>query len=212
METPKSYKRNLENKIITDEMLGKAIYSVNKRAKNCRDKAREYRRINRRNYFGDYYGYISKYNEKQIEYYSMKKELLEIVDPICIHVEKYPNRVRVYSNEVENYEELYLEKELAEEIVWTNYFYDEEKDERVFFFDYYDVENPNVFYYLYYQVSSFCFHSPIDSPEDYPDLEVVYLDDNIITEGMDIQDLLSLDFVKKILKLIRTNDFEYVKD
>lgn len=37
MKTPKSFSDNLKKKIITEDMLGACIYSVNKRAKNFRD-------------------------------------------------------------------------------------------------------------------------------------------------------------------------------
>lgn len=43
MKTPKRFTDNLKNRVITKEMLGVALYSVNKRAKNCRDKERSYR-------------------------------------------------------------------------------------------------------------------------------------------------------------------------
>ena len=42
MQTPKEYIKNLNNKIITDEMLSDALFSVNKRAKNWRDKKNQY--------------------------------------------------------------------------------------------------------------------------------------------------------------------------
>lgn len=37
METPRIYSRNIKKGIITRDMLEAALYSVNKRAKNCRD-------------------------------------------------------------------------------------------------------------------------------------------------------------------------------
>lgn len=41
MKTPKEYRDNLLNHIITKQMLVDCLYSVNKRAKNYRDKERE---------------------------------------------------------------------------------------------------------------------------------------------------------------------------
>ena len=38
MKTPKEYQDNLKKKIITEEMLADCLYSVNKRAKNYRNK------------------------------------------------------------------------------------------------------------------------------------------------------------------------------
>ena len=43
MKTPKEYRDNLLNHIITKQMLVDCLYSVNKRAKNYRDKEREQR-------------------------------------------------------------------------------------------------------------------------------------------------------------------------
>lgn len=44
MRTPAAWTKNIRNGIITDEMLEAALFSVNKRAKNYRDKKREYSR------------------------------------------------------------------------------------------------------------------------------------------------------------------------
>ena len=43
MKTPKEYRDNLLNHIITKQMLVDCLYSVNKRAKNYRDKERKQR-------------------------------------------------------------------------------------------------------------------------------------------------------------------------
>lgn len=43
MKTPKEYTKNLNNHIITEDMFCDCLYSVNKRAKNFRDKAQSYR-------------------------------------------------------------------------------------------------------------------------------------------------------------------------
>lgn len=54
MKTPEEYTKNLKKGIITDEMLNQCLYSVNKRAKNYRDR--------KKGYYGDY------------QYYSMEKK------------------------------------------------------------------------------------------------------------------------------------------
>ena len=43
MQTPKEYTKNIKNKLLTTNMVIECLFSVNKRAKNCRDKEREYR-------------------------------------------------------------------------------------------------------------------------------------------------------------------------
>ena len=65
METPKEYSKNLKNNILTTEMLIDCLFSVNKRAKNCRDKEREYRDKFRGCRYGDKYGTEEKYREKK---------------------------------------------------------------------------------------------------------------------------------------------------
>ena len=53
MRTPKEYTDNLKKKTITESMLLDCLYSVNKRAKNYRDKERGYRQY----YRGNRYAY-----------------------------------------------------------------------------------------------------------------------------------------------------------
>ena len=43
MRTPKNYTQLVNDKKITNEMIAECIYSVNKRAKNHRDKIRKYK-------------------------------------------------------------------------------------------------------------------------------------------------------------------------
>lgn len=57
MRTPKEYTNNIKNHIITKQMLLDCLYSSNKRAKNWRDKEREYR------HSYDYYGNEEKARE-----------------------------------------------------------------------------------------------------------------------------------------------------
>ena len=66
MRTPKEYSDNLKKAIITDEMVSDVLYSYSKRAKNYRDKIREYREKERSShYFYDCYNNIEKFNEKK---------------------------------------------------------------------------------------------------------------------------------------------------
>lgn len=41
MKTPTKFAKNLKNNIVTFEMFIGALYSINKRAKNCRDRVRD---------------------------------------------------------------------------------------------------------------------------------------------------------------------------
>jgi hypothetical protein len=56
------------------------------------------------------------------------------------------------------------------------------------------------------------FHSPITeeiAKKSYPDLKIEKIDDNFYTEGKEIEELLSVQFVNKLIELVKTNKFEY---
>ena len=79
MRTPKEYTDNLQKKIITENMLLDCLYSVNKRAKNYRDKEREYRQYYRRNrYAYDEYGNIDRCQEMKEQKYIEENGLCSI--------------------------------------------------------------------------------------------------------------------------------------
>lgn len=63
-------------------MLCSALYSVNKRAKNYRDKKREYK-----HYRYAKYDYAGQSEEKEKELYKLKSDLLTVLRPVCIHKE-----------------------------------------------------------------------------------------------------------------------------
>ena len=106
MKTPKEYANNVKNGIITTKMLSDCIFSVNKRAKNWRDKEHQYRG----KYSDDWYGTVDKARENKEMYYSQKEMLLTPIKPKCIHRENTSrsHRVRYFDYEPE-YDELYGE-------------------------------------------------------------------------------------------------------
>ena len=96
MRTPKEYTNNIKNHIITKQMLLDCLYSSNKRAKNWRDKEREYR------HSYDYYGNEEKAREQKNAYYEQKDIMLSILHPVCIHKELLGyERRRIYDYEDE---------------------------------------------------------------------------------------------------------------
>jgi len=104
METPKEYKKNIANGIVTPDMLGSCTYSVNKRAKNKRDNIRELKRRcwqNRRNYI--YCDAIDKSiareEDSMYDYYDMKDYFLSLLQPEKIHHMRYPKYDR-YGEEI----------------------------------------------------------------------------------------------------------------
>ena len=103
MRTPKEYTDNLKKKTITESMLLDCLYSVNKRAKNYRDKERGYRQYYRGNrYAYDKYGNVDRCQVMKEEYYSQKEKLLSVLEPTCIHKEFIGyKRIRIYDYEPE---------------------------------------------------------------------------------------------------------------
>ena len=83
MKTPKEYRDNLLNHIITKQMLVDCLYSVNKRAKNYRDKEREQRAYSRCHRYVDNSAFIKGAREVSYERY--------IVASFDTHL--YPQRV-----------------------------------------------------------------------------------------------------------------------
>ena len=205
MKTPKQYTQNIKNKVITMEMLSDCLYSVNKRAKNCRDQARSYG-----NSWSRYAaGYESSYREKEEEYYSMKEKMLKLLHPVCIHHEIFGyERIRTYSYE-KNYYKRYERARREGKVVWTNSYYDYETDMEIEFFDVEDRSKPRERYYLFYELLDHSYHTPIrkDDIESYPELQVVELDGKLITHGCDETKLVSVQFVKKLIDLIKSGNF-----
>lgn len=203
MRTPKEYAENLKNGIITEAMLLDCLYSANKRAKNYRDKAREYRAYYRSNrYAYDKYGNVDKCTEKKAEYYRQKEKLLSILTPTCIHREIAGyERIRIYDYDPEY-------KKHQDDFVWENCFYDYASESEVWFGDIEDESHPKYRYYLFYDLNETkTFHSPIkESDVGKYDLEVITID-QLETAGHDVSDLISNQFVRKVLDLIDSKNY-----
>lgn len=199
MRTSKEYEKNIKSGIITQSMLRDCLYSVNKRAKNCRDKEREYKRCR---YYK--YGSIERYHEKKEQYYVQKEILLSVLKPICIHKELYGyERRRIYEYEPDY--EMHLH-----EYVWENCYWDGDIGDEVWFGDIELKDCPLYHYYLFYDMGERSFHTPINEMdvEKYPELKVVTID-QIITYGNEILELASTQFVKKVIALIQSGQYQY---
>ena len=202
MKTPKLYSDLLKKKQLTTEMIAECIYSVNKRAKNYRDKVREYRKSPYHSHLQDN---IDNAMAKKVEYYGMKEELLKPFTPTVIHKQFVKNTKRVYSYE-EDYQKLLVEKE--GDIIWKGNYFDHEQNTRIHFFDY-QTEN---FYFFYYEIGGFSFHKPINEVEAIKSgLNIVEIDENFKTYGRNIEDLLSVPFVRKVLNLLNSGDYTIVE-
>ena len=214
MKTPKEYSRNLANGIITPDMLRDCLFSTNKRAKNCRDQERAYRNG------WDYYDNEEKYREKKEEYYRQKELLLTLLKPQCIHKELLGyERRRIYDYETDYQEHLkagdfvrqnrYFERDIEDS---GSYEYDDfynQEGHWVYFGDVELKDKPRYHYYLFYDMGQNSFHSPI-AEEDIAnyDLPVIAID-HLDTHGHEITDLISAQFVKKVLSLIESGKYKY---
>ena len=182
MRTPKEYVTNLQNGIITEQMLADCLYSVNKRAKNYRDAAR--------------YSQYDTVRQEMNKFYQYKEALLEYIDPICIHQQPIGRfRMRIY-----DYEEEYGSHPTRDR-VWENEYYNYEDDRFVEFYDI-EVGDERYLYFLYYEVGNRSFHTPISNPEQYG-LPIVKINSDFQTYGADVADLISPQFVVKVIHCLQ---------
>ena len=207
MRTPKKYNDLIKNKEITNQIIAECIYSVNKRAKNYRDKIKDY---NQAGFYKYKENNIENAKEQKEKYYSMKDDLLLNFSPKLIH-KKYDGekRQRVYSYQ-KNYAKLYNEK--INDIVWENSYYDYDRNKEVDFFDY-SLGEKKYSYFLYYEIGEYSFHTPIteERVEKNTQLEIKEIDENFQTHGADIVDLLSTQFVQKVIDLLDSGDYTIIE-
>lgn len=58
------------------------------------------------------------------------------------------------------------------------------------------------------------FHTPVkqeDIKKDYPHLKIENIRNDFYTVGKEIQELLSVQFVNKLIRLVESDDFEYIE-
>lgn len=196
MKPPKEYLKNLKNHTITEKMLSDCLFSINNRALNSRDNEHKYT-----HYIPDPYGNANKYRKKKQEYYSMKKVLLSILEPSHIQKGEVLQRKRTYDYE-EGYEEI-LE---SGNYVNNSGFYDPDRKEHVEFV----VQMiPQTVYYLVYQVGNCSFRLPIQQSDVIrrPDLDVKDAGRIPPVYGDITVDMLSVQFVEKVLKLVKSGNY-----
>ena len=185
MRTPSEYTRYLKNNILTIQMLEDCAYSSNKRAKNARDNQAYYRNLRIENrFFRDKYGNEDAARLKKEEY---KKE-----------------RVNEFDAEYDMYDNNYLRE---------GRYYDRKLEDYVYFRDVECKNMPEYRYYLFYDFGSkHTFHTPIYEWElkNY-NLEIKEID-TLVTEGEDISELISNQFVCKVIKLIESGEYKLIDE
>ena len=196
MKPPKEYLKNLKHHTITEKMLSDCIYSINNRALNSRDNEYKYT-----HYIPNTYGNANKYHKKKLEYYQMKKVLLSILEPAHIQKGEVLQRKRTY-----DYEEGYEDILKSGNYVNNSGFYDADRREHVEFV----VQMiPQTVYYLTYTVSSRTFRVPIQQSDVIrrPDLDVKDVGRIPPVYGDITVDMLSVQFVEKVLKLVKSGNY-----
>lgn len=199
MTPPKEYLKNLKHHTITEKMLSDCIYSINNRALNSRDNEYKYT-----HYIPDPYGNANKYRKKKQGYYGMKKVLLSVLEPSHIQKGEVLQRKRTY-----DYEEGYEDILKSGNYVNNSGFYDPDRKEHVEFV----VQMiPETVYYLTYTLSNRTFRVPLEESEikQYPDLEVVDVGRITPVYGDITADMLSVQFVEKILLLIKNRNYTLI--
>ena len=196
MKPPKEYLKNLKHHTITEQMLSDCLFSINNRALNSRDSEYKYT-----HYVPDPYGNANKYHKKKLEYYQMKKVLLSILEPAHIQKGEVLQRKRTY-----DYEEGYEEILKSGNYVNNSGFYDPDRKEHVEFV----VQMiPQTVYYLVYQVGNCSFRLPIQQSDVIrrPDLDVRDAGRIPPVYGDITVDMLSVQFVEKVLKLVKSGNY-----
>lgn len=210
MKTPKKYTENLKKCIITKQMLSDCLYSVNKRATNWRDMEREYKSSQY-----DYYGDEEKARARKEYYYDLKGVMLSIVQPVCIHRETIirSERERIYEwDEIsEEYDEDYYEYKKNGDFVYEGSYWNNKLKDYVSFGDIVVECDPIYWYYVFYDFGNgYTFHTPISEEEALSSrLEVIDID-GIYTPAHNTAELLSVQFIKKVVELIKSNNYQYI--
>lgn len=205
MKTPKEYSEHLSKNEITYSMLSEALFSVNKRAKNYRDAKRKV-------------GYRSKYYEgnelKEQQFYNKKEMLLSVLQPRCIHKELLKYKTVRHYNTGKNFEDEYFRSLFYGTLVFyrPGRFCDDYCEYETDYFDEILPNQPVYNYYLYYVIGNHTFHTPIKEDEiqnyDLPIVEIGKLE----TRGFESTELISVQFVDKIIDLIKTKEYKLLKD
>ena len=207
MRTPQNYTQLVNDKKITNEMIAECIYSVNKRAKNHRDRIRKYKEDRYNPYAARN---IENAEDEMEKYYTMKEEMLTVFEPSLIH-EQYvgEEKKRVFSTE-EDYDKLLQEK--SNDILRKGSYYDDENSIEVEFFDY-KLGRKKYLYFLFYEIGEYSFHLPISEQKAKKNtkLQIKEIDQDFKTHGANIEGLLSTQFVNKVLSLLQSGDYKIVE-
>ena len=206
MKTPKLNNDLINEKKITNEIIAECVYYVNEWAKNYRDKIKEYKNGRSHQHLESN---IEKAEEEMGKYYQLKEEFLKVFTTNLIHKQFIgEKKKRVYSYEKKLWE---IVERKNNDIFWKNSYYDYDKDMEIEFFDYH-LGTKKYLYFLYCEIGEYSFHSPVSEKiaESNTELEIQEIDENFKTHGSKNEGLLSMQFVKKVLELLQSEDYTIV--
>ena len=206
MKTPKLYNDLINEKKITNEIIAEYVYYVNEWAKTYRDKIKEYKNGRSHQHLESN---IEKAEEEMGKYYQLKEEFLKVFTTNLIHKQFIgEKKKRVYSYEKKLWE---IVERKNNDIFWKNSYYDYDKDMEIEFFDYH-LGTKKYLYFLYCEIGEYSFHSPVSEKiaESNTELEIQEIDENFKTHGSKNEGLLSMQFVKKVLELLQSEDYTIV--
>lgn len=207
MKTPMKYTKLVNKGIITEEILEAVLYSLNKRAKNCRDKKIEYYQLSKRLNYSKIHDDIYRYKQKEKYFYDKKEYLLKsILKPISIYKISFKEeRVLTYYD----YENEYYEIDDASVIRVDTYFDQYTKE----YIEYKKcrVQSTKNQYFLFYKTKNASFHLPISEMDvvNY-NLPIIQLKE-LNTTVRNSNELISLQFCYKVLALVKSGDYKYIE-
>lgn len=189
MRVPVKYIENIKKGVIDDAMLEDCLVAVNKRAKNCRNALRHLPTDSPKHH----QAVKEKQSAKLRRYYSMKYDFLNLLEPVVLHRESYEDKhIKVMMSWLQNYDDLGQRAKR-----------NEFEDGRI------------EYYYLFYQMKNHSFHKPITKEEfeQYQEkLQVVKLPTNIVTDGLDEEDMLSMEFVNQVYDSLMQGKLTYQRN
>jgi hypothetical protein len=191
MKTPQKYLNELKKGNLSEKLIGIVLYSINKRAKNYRDKIGAYRGNH-----SDFYDELN--NQKMDELYMMKDDILNLFVPTKIHsVKRYTSPYLACRNYCGEYDDFCWQKEDSD--YWIESPCNECKRKKV------KTAYKRTDYFLFYEIGDHSFHSPIKDEEvsdwNLPMEEI----ESLLISGAKTKDLLSSQFCKKVHQHLMNN-------
>lgn len=210
METPEVFDELLSKGIITEDMLGAALFSLNKRAKNYRNQKRKGKKsiYAQAKLFGfDNPDDPDEAKKMEKEMYRKKELLLRIVEPVCIHKELAGYKKEyIYDKDRDDYADIFIDSIFHNRVLDRGICRKEGQDIRFFV----RRGEPYYRYYFFRCVGDHTYHTPTDQETALNSGLPIHMINEIKTEGEKEEKLISEEFVDKIITLVESGQFSYI--